>query len=77
MKKVEGEMEDEMRIRSEEFAGEEARSWAKSFGGSVVKPEPDVAEVFPDAEAVTEALRFVIRETKENSEQFASKRGDA
>ena len=37
----------------------------KSFG-SVVRLEPDVAEVFPDAESVNEALRFLIRITKEN-----------
>ena len=38
----------------------------KSFGGSVVRLEPDVAEVFPSAEAVNEALRFLIKITKEN-----------
>ena len=38
----------------------------KSFGGSVVRLEPDVAEVFPSAESVNEALRFLIRITKEN-----------
>jgi hypothetical protein len=37
----------------------------KSFG-SVVRLEPDVAEVFPDADSVNEALRFLIRITKEN-----------
>ena len=38
----------------------------KSFGGSVVRLEPDVAEVFPSAEAVNEALRFLMRVAKEN-----------
>lgn len=38
----------------------------KSFGGSVVRLEPDVAESFPTADAVNEALRFLIRITKEN-----------
>jgi hypothetical protein len=38
----------------------------KSFGGSVVCLEPDVAEVFPSADAVNEALRFLMRITKEN-----------
>ena len=38
----------------------------KNFGGSVVRLEPDVAEVFPSAEAVNEALRFLIKITKEN-----------
>lgn len=38
----------------------------KNFGGSVVRLEPDVAESFPTADAVNEALRFLIRITKEN-----------
>ncbi|HKR59449.1 MAG TPA: hypothetical protein VJS64_06910 [Pyrinomonadaceae bacterium] len=38
----------------------------KSFGGSVIRLEPDVAEVFPSAEAVNEALRFLMRVAKEN-----------
>lgn len=38
----------------------------KSFGGPTIRIEKDVAEVFPDAESVNEALRFLIRITKEN-----------
>ena len=34
--------------------------------GDVVRLEPDVAEAFPNAESVNEALRFLIRVTKEN-----------
>jgi hypothetical protein len=34
--------------------------------GSVVRLEADVAEVFPSADAVNEALRFLMRITKEN-----------
>jgi hypothetical protein len=34
--------------------------------GDVVRLEPDVAEAFPDAESVNEALRFLIRVTREN-----------
>jgi hypothetical protein len=37
----------------------------KSFG-DVIKLEPDVANAFPNADAVNEALRFLIRVTKEN-----------
>jgi len=37
----------------------------KSFGGTI-RLEPDVAEVFPDADSVNEALRFLITITKEN-----------
>lgn len=37
-----------------------------SFGGTTVQLEPDVAEIFPTAEAVNEALRFLIRATRNN-----------
>ncbi|ASC73531.1 hypothetical protein XM38_044980 [Halomicronema hongdechloris C2206] len=33
----------------------------KNFGSTTVRLDPDVAEMFPDAEAVNEALRFLIR----------------
>lgn len=36
----------------------------KSFGDTI-RLEPDVAEVFPDADSVNEALRFLIRVTQE------------
>ncbi|MBD2296294.1 hypothetical protein H6G06_23130 [Anabaena sphaerica FACHB-251] len=42
----------------------------KSFGEVTVKLEADVAEMFPNAEAVNEALRFLMRVMKEN--QFSS-----
>jgi len=48
----------------------------KSFDGSVVRLEPDVAEVFPDAESVNEALRFLIRIAKENKPPLHDSRGD-
>ncbi|NET42158.1 hypothetical protein [Okeania sp. SIO2B3] len=38
----------------------------KSFGETIIKLDPDVAEIFPNAEAVNEALRFLIRVTKES-----------
>ena len=38
----------------------------KSFGDTV-RLEADVREVFPSAEAVNEALRFLIKVTKDNS----------
>jgi hypothetical protein len=41
-------------------------SGRKSFGGTTVRLEPDVAEMFPNAEAVNEALRFLIRVMQEN-----------
>ncbi|MCY7332374.1 MAG: hypothetical protein LH649_06880 [Pseudanabaena sp. CAN_BIN31] len=38
----------------------------KSFGGATVRLEPDVAAVFPNADAVNEALRFMIRVMQQN-----------
>jgi hypothetical protein len=38
----------------------------KSFAGIIVRLEPDVAEMFPSAEAVNEALRFLLRVTQGN-----------
>ena len=40
--------------------------------GDVIKLEPDVADAFPNADAVNEALRFLIRVTKENQNNFRS-----
>ena len=40
----------------------------KSFADKpIIQLEPDVAEVFPDAASVNEALRFLIRVAKENN----------
>jgi hypothetical protein len=67
MKKVETDINDELRpeydLRS--LRVRKLGRGRKSFAG-VVRLEPDVAEVFPDADAVNEALRFLIRITKEN-----------
>lgn len=38
----------------------------KSFGGTTIRLEPDVAQMFPDADAVNEALRFLIRAVEQN-----------
>jgi hypothetical protein len=48
----------------------------KSFG-DVVRLEPDVAEAFPDADSVNEALRFLIRVTKENRPDLRPTKGNA
>jgi len=41
-------------------------SQRKSFGQLTVRLEPDVAKAFPTAEAVNEALRFLLRVTQDN-----------
>ncbi|MEH1960434.1 MAG: hypothetical protein V7L05_11230 [Nostoc sp.] len=63
MKKGKPEMEDDLRseydlksLRVRKFGPER-----KSFGKTTIRLEPDVAEVFPNADAVNEALRFLIR----------------
>jgi hypothetical protein len=77
MKKVETDINDELRpeydLRS--LRVRKLGPGRKSFGG-VVRLEPDVAEVFPDAEAVNEALRFLIRITREN-QPLSNPKGDA
>ena len=66
-KKLEREMGDDLRpeydlrkLRVRKFGP--AR---RSFGGMLVLLEPEVAEKFPDASAVNEALRFLIRIARE------------
>lgn len=69
MKKVdEPEMEDELQseynlksLRVRRLGAER-----KSFGGTIIHLEPDVAKMFPDSDAVNEALRFLIRVMQEN-----------
>ncbi|MGB0562090.1 MAG: hypothetical protein ACPGVO_09835 [Spirulinaceae cyanobacterium] len=41
-------------------------SGRKNFGRNTVRLEPDVAEMFPTADAVNEALRFLIRVMQDN-----------
>ncbi|ETX03982.1 hypothetical protein [Candidatus Entotheonella palauensis] len=68
MKKVETATEDELRpeydlrrLRVRKVGPER-----KSFYSLSVQLEPDVAAMFPDSESVNEALRFLIRITREN-----------
>jgi hypothetical protein len=79
MKKVETEIDDELRAEYDlkSLRVRKLGPGRKNFGGSVVRLEPDVAEVFPDAESVNEALRFLIRVTKENKPPVGDSRGDA
>lgn len=49
-------------------------SGRKSFGGVTVRLEPDVAEIFPNAEAINETLRFLSRVTWHNQALFSTDR---
>ena len=42
----------------------------KSFVGQAVRLDPDVAEVFPNADSVNEALRFLIRIMQQHQESI-------
>jgi hypothetical protein len=63
MKKDNSDLEDELRseydlksLRVRKLGPER-----KSFGRTVVRLEPDVAEMFPSADAVNEALRLLMQ----------------
>ncbi|MDJ0800237.1 MAG: hypothetical protein QNJ51_26085 [Calothrix sp. MO_167.B12] len=68
MKKDKSEMEDDLRAEYnlKSLRVRRLGSGRKSFGGTIVKLEPDVAEMFPSADSVNEALRFLIRVMRDN-----------
>ena len=68
MKKAELELDDDLRSEYDlkSLRVRKLGSGRKSFGGSTVRLEPDVAAIFPSADAVNEALRFLIRVTQQN-----------
>jgi hypothetical protein len=66
MKKDELELEDDLRPEYDlkSLKVRKMGSGRKNFAGTTVRLEPDVAEMFPNADAVNEALRFLIRSTR-------------
>lgn len=68
MKRVKPEMKDDLRSEYDlkSLQVRKLGSRRKSFGGTTVRLEPDVAQMFPNADAVNEALRFLIRVMQEN-----------
>lgn len=68
MSKVKSKMDDDLRPEYDlhSLRVRKLGPGRKSFGRLTVSLEPDVAEMFPDSESVNEALRFLIRITKEN-----------
>lgn len=78
MNKVKSELEDELRPEYE-LGSLRVRAIGpgrKRFG-DVIRLEPDVADAFPDADSVNQALRFLIRVTKENQSTFRPNQDDA
>ena len=78
MKKIESETGDELRSEYDLKAMKVRKlgPGRKRFGDTV-RLEPDVMEAFPDADSVNEALRFLIRVTKENQSSLRPAKGDA
>ncbi|MGK7873898.1 MAG: hypothetical protein AB4426_11470 [Xenococcaceae cyanobacterium] len=68
MKRDSLEMEDELRTEYDlkSLQVRKLGPGRKGFGGTTVRLEPDVAEMFPNADAVNEALRFLIRVAQDN-----------
>ncbi len=79
MKMDKTEMEDELRAEYDLRSLRVRRMGPgrRSFAGLMVKLEPDVADIFPDAESVNEALRFLIRVSRENKSPVPAMRGEA
>ncbi len=68
MKKVEAEIEDELEPEYDlkSLRVRKLGPGRKSFG-DIVRLEPDVVEAFPDADSVNEALRSLIRVSKDKA----------
>jgi len=65
---MEDELRDEYDLKS--LTVRKMGAKRKKFGDTIIKLDSDVAEVFPNAESVNEALRFLMRITRENKATF-------
>ena len=75
MKKDESEPVDELRTEYDLSALRVRKLGpGRNSFGDVIRLEPDVADAFPNADAVNQALRFLIRVTKENRNDLGTNR---
>ena len=72
MQSLDLEMEDELRPEYDlkSMRVRKLGSGQRSLAGTIVQIDPDVAAMFPNAGAVNEALRFLIKVMQQN--QFPS-----
>ena len=72
MKKDNLPMEDDLRpeYNLKKLRVRRLGSERKSFAGQIVRLDPDVAEIFPNADSVNEALRFLMRIMQQNQESM-------
>jgi hypothetical protein len=63
MKSDKLELEDDLRSEYDlkSLKVRKMGSGRKNFAGTTIKLAPDAAKIFPNADAVNEALRFLIR----------------
>ena len=68
MKKAENSIDDEIRPEYDlkSLRVRKVGPKRKTVGSLSVRLDPDVAELFPDSETVNEALRFLIRVTRDH-----------
>ena len=68
MKKAENSMDDEIRPEYDlkSLRVRKVGPKRKTLGSVSVRLDPDVAELFPNSESVNEALRFLIRVTRDH-----------
>ncbi|MEN9520218.1 MAG: hypothetical protein RLZZ381_2806 [Cyanobacteriota bacterium] len=66
-------MEDELRpeYNLKDLRVRKVGSKRKINLAKTIQLDPDVAEIFPDDNSVNEALRFLIRMTRQNRESIA------
>jgi hypothetical protein len=69
MKTTDSEMNDELRDEYDltQLRVRKLGPGRKHFHGIDVHLEPDVAELFPDSQSVNEALRFLIRVSRQKT----------
>lgn len=72
MKQVDVELEDDLRqeYNLKRLKVRKLGPGRKNFGEKTIQLDDDVAKVFPDSHSVNEALRFLIKITRENKESF-------
>ena len=72
MKKDNLQLEDDLRpeYNLKKLRVRRLGSERKSFTGQIIRLDPDVAEIFPNADSVNEALRFLMRIMQQNQESI-------
>lgn len=74
MKKIKKTQADPEMLDEYDFSKGVRGKYAQRFaaGSNIVVLSPDVAEVFPDSEAVNEALRMLIKIARKKTEKIAA-----